>query len=102
MPGSCIIPLTMFLTAKKRPLIQKKIRPGIGIDMLRFGWVSFGLVHGSVSGRIHNHIGMDLAHQLADMCDVFKIRLVFTHRNQFTQRGQCALQFPANLSILAE
>jgi hypothetical protein len=75
-----------------------------GAGELRF---AFGLVHGGVGGGIDDEIGGHAAHGGGEAFRVGEVtgeagRAVVVEGHELTQRGEAALEFPADLAVLAE
>ena len=78
-----------------------------GVDRLRQFGFALGLIDRRVGSGIDDDIGSDGTHRRRDTVRIGKVAAE-THRplavkgNDLAKRGQTALQFPANLAVLAE
>ncbi len=62
-----------------------------GIDLPGTLPVSLGVFHGSISRRIDDHLGLELADQITPGFRTFKVNFRIVHRSQFAKWRQSAV-----------
>ena len=72
-----------------------------GVDRGSTSLITLGLVNGGVGSRVDDDIGAHRSHQLANGLRIRQIAVGEINRNDFAQRREAALQFEADLAILA-
>ena len=86
--------------AEPRGLLAKNTRRN-GVDRDGRLAVGFGLVDGGVGGGVDDDVGACITNQLADSFWARKVAFRQVDRNDFAERRQAALEFEADLAVLA-
>ena len=86
--------------AEPGSLLAKNARRN-GVDRKGRLAVGFGLVDGGVGGGIDDDVGACITNQLADSFWARKVTFRQVNRNDFAERRQAALEFEADLAVLA-
>ena len=63
--------------------------------------IALGLVDGGVGGRVDDDVGANVTHQPANGLRIGQIAFRLVDRNDFAERRQAALEFEADLAVLA-
>ena len=90
----------MTKRAELRGLFAENARCN-GVDRGSAFLIALRLVDGSVGGGIDDDVGASVTNQLADGFGVGKVAFRQVNRNDFAERRQAALQFEADLAVLA-